>query len=113
LALFVATLILYGSHTAWLLDLQHQFYLAVRYPLHLPSRTEDLARFFPWMAAVLIGVAAYGMGWYRRFFTMPFLAAPNRMNQTLAFLGRHALVIYLIHLPILYGVVWLFYSMRK
>ena len=105
IALLMAAVILYGSYTGWLLDLQHHLYLAVRAPLHLPNYTEDLARFFPWMAAVLIGIGAYGMGWYRPFFSTPFLAAHTRINTFWAFLGRHALLIYLLHLPILYGIV--------
>ena len=105
LALLAAGLILWGSYTGWLTGLQHQFFLAVYHPLHLPHRTEDLARFFPWMAAVLIGIGAYGTGWYRPFFSTPFLAAQTRANTVLAFLGRHALVIYLIHLPLLFGIV--------
>jgi len=104
-ALLVAVMILYGSYTGWLLELQHRLYLWVYFPLHLPSHTEDLARFFPWMAAVLIGVGAYGMGWYRPFFSASFLSAHTRFNTFLAFLGRHALLIYLIHLPILYAIV--------
>ena len=105
LALFAAVVILWGSYGGWLLGLQHQCYLAVRHPLHLPSRTEDLARFFPWIAAVLIGIGAYGTGAYRPFFSLPFLASHNRFNEALAWLGRHALVVYLIHLPVLFGIV--------
>jgi len=112
-ALLVAVLILWGSYSGWLLEMQHQFFLAVRHPLHLPNRTEDLARFFPWMAAVLIGIAVYGLGWYRWFFSLPFLAAPIRFNRFLAFLGRHALIIYLLHLPLLYGLVWVMYVMQR
>ena len=105
LALVAAVGILWGSYTGWLTGLQHQFFLAVYHPLHLPRHTEDLARFFPWMAAVLIGIGAYGTGGYRPFFSTPFLAAPTRFNAVLAFLGRHALAVYLIHLPLLFGIV--------
>ena len=105
LALVTAVVILYGSYTGWLTGLQHQFFLAVYHPLHLPHRTEDLVRFFPWMAAVLIGIGVYGTGWYRPFFSAPFLAAQSRINRMLAFLGRHALLIYLLHLPLLFGMV--------
>ena len=104
-ALAGALLIFYGSYAGWLLEAQHRFYWWVHSPLHLPNRTEDLARFFPWFGAVLLGIAAYGLGWHTRFFSMPLLAAQNRFNRTLAFLGRHALVIYLIHLPLLFGLV--------
>jgi len=108
-ALLVAALILWGSYTGWLLDLQHQFFLSVYRPLHLPRATEDLARFFPWMAAVLIGIGVQRLGWHRPFFSSPFFAARTPINHGLAFLGRHALIIYLIHLPVLYGLVWAAY----
>ncbi len=113
LALLTAVAILWGSYTGWLTGLQHQFFLAVYHPLHLPHRTEDLARFFPWMAAVLIGIGVYGTGWYRPFFSTPFLSAQTRANTVLAFLGRHALVIYLIHLPVLFGMVMGFDILRR
>jgi uncharacterized membrane protein len=106
LALIVALVIFVGSHDHGpLWQFQHLLYLWLRHPLHLPHMTEDLARFFPWFGAVLIGSAAHDLDWYRYFFSMPVLAAANRFNRTLAFLGRHALVIYLVHLPVLFGMV--------
>ncbi len=105
LALAAAMLIFYGAYDGWLMHVQHQCYLAVRHPLHLPHRTEDLARFVPWFGATLVGIAAHGWGWDRLIFSRGPLAAGNQMNRFLAFLGRHALVIYLIHLPVLFGAV--------
>jgi uncharacterized membrane protein len=84
---------------------QHALFQTVRPLLHLPYRTEDLARFFPWFGAVLMGIAGHGWGWHRMFFSLPFFATGNPFNQVLAFLGRHALVVYLIHLPVLFGIV--------
>jgi len=84
---------------------QNTLFYWLRPILHLPYRTEDLARFFPWFGAVLVGIAAYGFGWYRVFLGSAFLSSENRGNYILAFMGRHALVIYLVHLPILYGMV--------
>ena len=104
-AWIVAALVLWGSYTGWLLAWQHQLFLSVYHPLHLPRSTEDLARFFPWIAAVLIGIGAYGTGAYRPFFSLPPLSSRNSFNDTLAWLGRHALVVYLIHLPVLFGIV--------
>jgi uncharacterized membrane protein len=105
-ALTVALVIFYGSYEGWLWEAQHGLFKAVRPVLHLPGRTEDLARFFPWFGAVLMGIAAHGWGWHRIVFAWPFFATPNLLNNALAFMGRHALVIYLIHLPVLYGLVW-------
>ena len=106
IALGVAVMIFIGSYDHGVLwQWQHQLYLWTSPLLHLPRATEDLARFFPWFGAVLVGIAVHDLGWYRSFFSLPILAASNRLNRTLAFLGRHALVIYLVHLPILFGLV--------
>jgi uncharacterized membrane protein len=104
-ALVTALVIFYATSNGWLLDVQHAFFKAVHPILHLPRGTEDLARFFPWFGAVLMGIAAHGWGWHRIAFAWPLLAAPNALNRALAFMGRHALAIYLIHLPVLYGLV--------
>jgi len=105
-ALAAAGLVFWGSYDDGVLwQVQHQLFAWARPILHLPWRTEDLARFFPWFGAVLIGIGAHGLGWSRPFFALPPLAAPTRLNTALAFLGRHALVIYLIHLPVLFGIV--------
>jgi len=104
-ALALAALVLWGSYTGWLLGWQHQLFLSVYHPLHLPRNTEDLARFFPWIAAVLIGVGVSGMGWHRVFFSWSFLTSNHRINTVLSLLGRHALVVYLIHLPVLFAAV--------
>jgi len=84
---------------------QHLLYDWVRPILHLPRYTEDLARFFPWFGAVLVGMALYDLGWYRPIFSWSFFAADTRVNRVLAWMGRHALVIYLVHLPVLFGLV--------
>jgi len=106
IALVSALLVFAGSYNDGVLwQAQHQFYTWAAPLLHLPRYTEDLARFFPWFGAVLMGIAGYGFGWHRRVFGSVFLSAPNSFNKALAFLGRHALVIYLIHLPILFGIV--------
>ncbi len=92
---------------------QHALYDWARPIFNLPYHTEDLARFFPWFGAVLIGIAGYGLGWYKWFFGVSFLSANNKANDTLAFLGRHSLIIYLMHIPILYGIVLLAAKMTQ
>ncbi len=76
----------------------HWLYTLLQSPLHLPRHTEDLVQFIPWFAAVLIGIYIgtnhlYDWG----------LQASRGVN-VLVFLGRHALVIYLVHQPILFGI---------
>jgi len=65
--------------------------------LNLPQRTTDLVSFIPWISAVLIGI--YLM--YKQLFKLTLNA--NKLTYSLAKLGQHSLLIYLIHQPIMYG----------
>jgi len=74
----------------------------------LPRGTQDLTRFIPWFGMILIGssLAHYGIhpliylgqqrglstGWHIRLCT---------------FLGRHPLKIYLLHQPLLFGLIYI------
>jgi uncharacterized membrane protein len=69
----------------------------------LPSGyTEDLVTIFPWFAIVLIGIFIVAMGCH----LSPHLKA-NFISNKIAFLGRHSLIIYMIHQPILFGAILL------
>jgi uncharacterized membrane protein len=71
---------------------------------HKPA-TEDYVPLFPWLGVVLIGVA-FGALLPRM---QRALVAANRFAPAwLAWLGRHSLVIYLVHQPLLVGAlrVW-------
>lgn len=68
--------------------------------------SNDLVPIFPFFGAVLIGIAAGRLAVDRGF-----LAVMRGWNDRLAklqpleFAGRHALIIYLVHQPLLYGLV--------
>lgn len=74
-----------------------------------PPRSNDFVPLFPWFAAVLAGMAA-GRLMLDRNWTV-WLAdrppPPNPASPVLAFLGRHSLITYLLHQPILIGCVFL------
>ena len=77
----------------------HWLYELLKDPLSLPHRTEDIVRFFPWFGAVLIGIFVG----HHRFFG---LKLPEiNLTRQIAFLGRHSLLIYLIHQPIMFGTL--------
>lgn len=71
----------------------------------LPPRTADFVPPFPWLAPFLLGMAAARiadrLGALRR---SP--RPPGPVLGALAWPGRHSLAIYLIHQPILIGLVW-------
>lgn len=70
--------------------------------------TEDFVPVFPWLGVTLVG-AALGALWQRRGFVVdPVLARLNtNPPRWLVFLGTWALTVYLVHQPILFGVLGL------
>jgi uncharacterized membrane protein len=78
-------------------------------PLGLPPSGVYMSDYYPlmpWFGVALLGVVA-GRTWYdggRRAFDLPDLSS-NALVRGLRFLGRHSLLIYLIHQPILIGLL--------
>lgn len=70
---------------------------------HKPA-TEDYVPLFPWTGVLLIGVAL-GQALARR--GPAVVEPPARLPPVLALLGRHGLLIYLVHQPVLVGLLWL------
>ncbi|MGE5368238.1 MAG: heparan-alpha-glucosaminide N-acetyltransferase [Chloroflexota bacterium] len=67
--------------------------------------TQDWRPLFPWAGAMLLGVGAARMLTQRASDAAPDapqIHAPG--EKSLAFLGRHSLLIYLIHQPLLFGL---------
>lgn len=62
---------------------------------------------FPWLGASLLGIFATHKGWM--FLTI----GENKLTNFISFLGRHSLVIYLIHQPILFGITALIAKVRS
>jgi len=68
--------------------------------------SNDFVPLFPWFGAVLLGMAASQLatlrGWWGPFSRLnPMLARLRRLS----WLGRHSLAFYLLHQPLLYGLV--------
>jgi len=76
----------------------------VGFTTHKPA-TEDYVPLFPWAGVVFIGITT-GHALSRVAFRP--LAPLARAPRWLAFLGRHSLIVYMIHQPLLMGVLWLF-----
>jgi uncharacterized membrane protein len=66
--------------------------------------TEDFVPLFPWFGVVLLGIAL-GHGLVRRDFAPVALLA--QAPKALRWLGRHSLVVYMLHQPVLLGLLWL------
>lgn len=67
---------------------------------YIPDNTEDFVPFFPWLGVCLIGVAAGQLLPLKKIDNY-FPKFPNSVN----FLGRHGLVIYILHQPVLFAVL--------
>jgi len=66
--------------------------------------TEDYVPLAPWAGVVLIGIAAGHALVVSRFRAVAPLA---RAPRWLAWLGRHSLAVYMVHQPVLLGLLWL------
>ena len=64
----------------------------------LPSYTEDFVPLFPWLGAMYLGIAVAGLLPIRAF-DLPNHVAVNWLPR----IGRHGLIIYVVHQPILFG----------
>lgn len=67
-----------------------------------PPMSNDYVPLFPWLGAFLAGlaVARLTLDWLKRQPQFP------RKSGVFCFLGRHSLIFYLVHQPVLFGLVW-------
>jgi len=72
--------------------------------------TEDYVPLFPWTGVMLLGMAA-GHALQRHDFRS--LAALARLPAAVGILGRHSLAIYLVHQPVLFGLVYLLAKLAR
>ncbi len=69
----------------------------------LPHLAMDYIPPLPWLGWVLFGIYAAAAGWHR----MTLGRGWEQRFALLLWIGRHALAIYMLHQPLLYGLVWL------
>ena len=71
-------------------------------------RSNDYVPLLPWLAPFLAGIAAarvaLSFGWFEKLRT----DGSARWKAALTAAGRHSLIIYLLHQPLLFGLVYLF-----
>ena len=71
----------------------------------MPHPAMDYIPPFPWIGAAAIGVFMVKMNWHKWPVPKHFL------TRGIQYLGKHSLVIYLVHQPMMYGAVFLFYNL--
>lgn len=64
--------------------------------------TEDYVPFLPWFAGVLLGILLAKIPLIRHWLCTPHLFS---FLKRFAWLGRHSLAIYLLHQPLLFGII--------
>jgi len=90
-----------------LISMHKLFLFTIKY-LPIPKyHTVDLAPLIPWFGVVLIGVAIKGLNLDKKIFNLKIFTLQTKPNSLLAMLGRHSLLIYLIHQPILFAILFL------
>ncbi len=73
----------------------------------VPPPTNDLVPVFPWFGVVLLAIVATRIARNRGWLDRLALVQPaNRVAGILGWLGRWSLVIYLIHQPLLLGMIY-------
>ncbi|MFB9950776.1 DUF1624 domain-containing protein [Rhizobium puerariae] len=72
----------------------------------IPPRSNDYVPLFPWVAALLAGVAVARMAISGNW--LPRLAAVQTKPSLLSKAGRHSLIVYLMHQPVLIALLYLF-----
>ena len=73
-----------------------------------PATTMDFEPIFPWFGAVLAGIAFGKLGSQAGLWAALAGKPSGKWVQVLSWPGQHSLLIYLIHQPILLGLVWVY-----
>lgn len=73
-----------------------------------PATTMDFEPIFPWFGAVLAGIALGKLGSQTGRWARLAGKPAGKWVQIASWPGQHSLLIYLIHQPILLGLVWLY-----
>ncbi|OQY52637.1 MAG: hypothetical protein DRR08_07145 [Candidatus Parabeggiatoa sp. nov. 2] len=75
---------------------------------HKPS-TEDYVPLLPWFGVVLLGMA---LGKYLHLKGYLYGQMRSVLGRRLAWMGRHSLLIYMLHQPILLGGLWVLWKLQ-
>ena len=67
---------------------------------NIPGYTVDVVSFTPWFGVVLIGIFVMN----KKIFGLKI--QQNKITKSVAFLGQHSLIIYLVHQPLFFGLFY-------
>jgi len=111
-ALVIGLTILVAYNLGWISS-EWPFYY---FSSWLPNDTEDFVPLFPWFGLMLLGVGFGGLFlpfmMYKKTnkkIENPIDSPKNKLARSVALLGKHGLIIYLVHQPILFSIFYLIY----
>lgn len=108
-ALFIIT---YRAQSGFLLGLplpQALYETSYLFPLGFPQRGFFSADYFPLLPWVFLFFAGSYLGVYFKEGRMPAFCYKTHLRP-LAFVGRNTLVVYVLHQPVVYGILYLVFS---
>ncbi len=97
----IVSLIIFIGYFANLLD--YAFIVKkLSYFINLPNYTVDLVPLIPWFWVTALAIAISAKDWHKSLFAK--IESNGNVANIIAFLGKHSLIIYLTHLPLLFGI---------
>ncbi|SDN16364.1 heparan-alpha-glucosaminide N-acetyltransferase [Acetanaerobacterium elongatum] len=111
-ALFAATYRVMSGYLLWFRLPEAIYNIKILFPLGFPAPDFYSADYFPLLPWLFLFFAGAYLGVYFKENKMPAFCYKTHLRP-LAFVGRHTLLIYVLHQPIVYGVLMLiFYLIR-
>ncbi|PCI63272.1 MAG: hypothetical protein COB35_01375 [Gammaproteobacteria bacterium] len=71
----------------------------------LPSYTTDYVPLFPWLGVILLGISLAHSQWFNTTFFTKTKFTNTKLLKKLTFVGKHSLLIYLLHQPLLFAIL--------
>lgn len=81
--------------------------------IQLDHASMDYIPVLPWFGLVSLGIALYDLRFFHACDPLLRPLAKFKLYSVVTWMGRHSLKIYLLHQPLLYGLVWLTYILVK
>jgi uncharacterized membrane protein len=69
--------------------------------------TEDYVPIFPWLGVMLIGLYVGKLALQKQFTWLLLSSTPKTLTPV-GWLGRHSLAVYMLHQPVLLGLLWIY-----
>ena len=104
-----------GSKLEWLdYSTDNLIFLPVGFKMNSMPYMADYMPLLPWLGVFLIGCLIGGVCYAERRSLLP---AKNKTAKAITapveFVGRHSLIIYLVHQPIVYGIMYLIFMLIR